>query len=135
MREEYLHSSQKEFPQHGIMTASVSRSRHRLQISSSGTAVSGAAGALLGVSPPPAFSDAKYASLEHTTKCKSRHLNRASAANLRRHYYLYFTGNNDSKPLHLHINWVIKNSEPTIWILYTIHFLVQCVKRLEPLNI
>lgn len=55
----YLHSSQKEFPQQGIITASVSRSRHRLQISSSGMLGSGAAGAFVGVSAPPAFSDAK----------------------------------------------------------------------------
>lgn len=59
----YLHSSQNEFPQQGIITASVSKSRQRLQINSSGIVGSGAAGALAGVSAPPALSDAKYASL------------------------------------------------------------------------
>lgn len=60
----HLHSSQNELPQHGIMTASVSKSRQRLQISSSGMFGSGAAGALVGVSAPPALSEAKYASLK-----------------------------------------------------------------------
>lgn len=31
-----LHSSQKEFPQHGIITASVNKSLHKLQSKSSG---------------------------------------------------------------------------------------------------
>lgn len=55
----YLHSSQNEFPQHGIITASVRRSLHKLQINSSGMLGSGAAGALVGVSAPPALSEAK----------------------------------------------------------------------------